>query len=220
MLSNTTECIGDISRTTFYYCWNLISQIQILFLSFATYQEDLCSFNKEISLVPFWRVSLCLRRSGSSSRTRTCQLAGQRRTRHQQLLIQVRQNTTHSHQHPLTSPLSLHMCKNMIWTYVFLFSSRSQSAAATPSSGGAPRSSSSSSQAPTTPVTPAASAVSPTTVAPTTPGTWRTVLPLCVTCQLILTVYIRLDHFLFDCQLLNQPRLFWYWFNMFETNKL
>lgn len=49
------------------------------------------------------------------------------------------------------------------------FSSRSQSAAATPSSGGAPRLSSS--QAPTTPVTPAASAVSPTSVAPTTPGT-------------------------------------------------
>ncbi|KAG7224312.1 hypothetical protein INR49_000555 [Caranx melampygus] len=47
-------------------------------------------------------------------------------------------------------------------------SSRSQSAAATPLSGGAPRLSSS--QAPTTPVTPAASAVSPTGVAPSTPG--------------------------------------------------
>ncbi|XP_034393636.1 proteasomal ubiquitin receptor ADRM1-like [Cyclopterus lumpus] len=48
-------------------------------------------------------------------------------------------------------------------------SSRSQSAAATPSSGAAPRQSSS--QAPTTPVTPAATAVSPTSVAPSTPGT-------------------------------------------------
>ncbi|XP_040917300.1 proteasomal ubiquitin receptor ADRM1-like isoform X2 [Toxotes jaculatrix] len=47
-------------------------------------------------------------------------------------------------------------------------SSRSQSAAATPSSGGAPRLSSS--QAPTTPVTPAASAVSPTGVAPSMPA--------------------------------------------------
>uniref|UniRef100_A0A8C2ZNJ2 ADRM1 26S proteasome ubiquitin receptor n=1 Tax=Cyclopterus lumpus TaxID=8103 RepID=A0A8C2ZNJ2_CYCLU len=46
-------------------------------------------------------------------------------------------------------------------------SSRSQSAAATPSSGAAPRQSSS--QAPTTPVTPAATAVSPTSVAPSTP---------------------------------------------------
>uniref|UniRef100_A0A8C2ZP81 ADRM1 26S proteasome ubiquitin receptor n=1 Tax=Cyclopterus lumpus TaxID=8103 RepID=A0A8C2ZP81_CYCLU len=46
--------------------------------------------------------------------------------------------------------------------------SRSQSAAATPSSGAAPRQSSS--QAPTTPVTPAATAVSPTSVAPSTPA--------------------------------------------------
>eukprot|EP00064_Thunnus_orientalis_P017100 superscaffoldBa00003542_g17177 len=53
-------------------------------------------------------------------------------------------------------------------------SSRSQSAAATPSSGGAPRLSSS--QAPTTPVTPAASAVSPTTVAPSTPAAAQTPL--------------------------------------------
>ncbi|GAA6234657.1 proteasomal ubiquitin receptor ADRM1-like isoform X2 [Lates japonicus] len=53
-------------------------------------------------------------------------------------------------------------------------SSRSQSAAATPSSGGAPRLSSS--QAPTTPVTPAASAVSPTGVAPSTPASAQTPL--------------------------------------------
>ncbi|XP_041801546.1 proteasomal ubiquitin receptor ADRM1 isoform X2 [Chelmon rostratus] len=51
-------------------------------------------------------------------------------------------------------------------------SSRSQSAAATPSSGGAPRLSST--QAPTTPVTPAASAVSPTSVAPSTPASAQT----------------------------------------------
>ncbi|XP_070823722.1 proteasomal ubiquitin receptor ADRM1 isoform X1 [Chaetodon trifascialis] len=51
-------------------------------------------------------------------------------------------------------------------------SSRSQSAAATPSSGGASRLSSS--QAPTTPVTPAASAVSPTGVAPSTPASAQT----------------------------------------------
>nr|XP_046253257.1 proteasomal ubiquitin receptor ADRM1 isoform X2 [Scatophagus argus] len=51
-------------------------------------------------------------------------------------------------------------------------SSRSQSAAATPSSGGAPRLSSS--QAPTTPVTPAASAVSPSSVAPSTPASAQT----------------------------------------------
>ncbi|XP_075995822.1 proteasomal ubiquitin receptor ADRM1-like isoform X2 [Genypterus blacodes] len=53
-------------------------------------------------------------------------------------------------------------------------SSRSQSAAATPSSGAAPRLSSS--QAPTTPVTPAASAVSPTGVAPSTPAAAQTPL--------------------------------------------
>uniref|UniRef100_A0A7N6B880 Adhesion regulating molecule 1 n=1 Tax=Anabas testudineus TaxID=64144 RepID=A0A7N6B880_ANATE len=51
-------------------------------------------------------------------------------------------------------------------------SSRSQSAAATPSSGGAPRVSSS--QAPTTPVTPAASAVAPASVAPSTPASAQT----------------------------------------------
>ncbi|XP_042346900.1 proteasomal ubiquitin receptor ADRM1 isoform X2 [Plectropomus leopardus] len=53
-------------------------------------------------------------------------------------------------------------------------SSRSQSAAATPSSGGAPRVSSS--QAPTTPVTPAAAAASPTSVAPSTPASAQTPL--------------------------------------------
>ncbi|XP_029912289.1 proteasomal ubiquitin receptor ADRM1 [Myripristis murdjan] len=53
-------------------------------------------------------------------------------------------------------------------------SSRSQSAAATPSSGGAPRLSSS--QAPTTPVTPAASTISPTGVAPSTPASAQTPL--------------------------------------------
>ncbi|KAF7657012.1 hypothetical protein LDENG_00033100 [Lucifuga dentata] len=51
-------------------------------------------------------------------------------------------------------------------------SSRSQSAAATPSSGGAARQSSS--QAPTTPVTPAASAVSPTSVTSSTPAPAQT----------------------------------------------
>ncbi|XP_029361660.1 proteasomal ubiquitin receptor ADRM1 isoform X2 [Echeneis naucrates] len=53
-------------------------------------------------------------------------------------------------------------------------SSRSPSAAATPSSGGGPRLSST--QAPTTPVTPAASAVSPTGVAPSTPASAQTPL--------------------------------------------